>query len=503
MSSASAASPSASRRPPTYATADAAAHPKPGQSPQQKAFPATIIDKPPVYGTIPDLKWGDDDGGDGFIRSLLEHIPQVVRDVLQPVIKKAFRVGKLADVYPYPEQHYLNSLSQSWADTTICLNQVSDSLTGAIGTITNPQQADWEDAMKVFCSALWGSTAWGHSRDGIQWAQKANAGPQTPFRPTGSQPVMTVLRDTGMKISNILREYAEAAVELNGDIWDEYLEAVKEAAKALLDDVNLKDGVSMKDVGGLIKGAGKGVGMMLEFDVQLVLKLDTADINRIVDKYLNTLTSLTSRVEALMAPLDEAYLSAPKFEAGVARAHGFGARALDEFRHQQKWMVQDSNGNQVFDLASNEYLGGGHSLDKHVGKTDEQLAQRLRDQADPPTAAWPHNKPKIGGSSSFPNMERAQDLTEHNLRNKRSEIEAWLATNPTNGQTKDFTSPAPNGETSGRYVSKQPVDNEPGTGFKQHGLNARAMDVKNVKTVLKYDSSLDPPYIIFTSMPAP
>ncbi|MFH9471449.1 hypothetical protein ACH4LT_29890 [Streptomyces clavifer] len=39
-------------------------------------------------------------------------------------------------------------------------------------------------------------------------------------------------------------------------------------------------------------------------------------------------------------------------------------------------------GNHAFDLANNEYLGGGHTSEKHVGKTDEQLAQRLRDQAD-------------------------------------------------------------------------------------------------------------------------
>ncbi|WP_374214436.1 RNase A-like domain-containing protein [Streptomyces sp. Je 1-79] len=39
-------------------------------------------------------------------------------------------------------------------------------------------------------------------------------------------------------------------------------------------------------------------------------------------------------------------------------------------------------------------MANGHTLDKHVGKTDEQLAQRLRDQqSGGPTAAWPHGKP--------------------------------------------------------------------------------------------------------------
>ncbi|WP_330320399.1 hypothetical protein OG927_17145 [Streptomyces clavifer] len=92
----------------------------------------------------------------------------------------------------------------------------------------------------------------------------------------------------------------------------------------------------------------------------------------------------------------------------------------------------------------------------------------------------------------------------------QSEIDAWLASNPQDGQNKAFVSKTPNGEASGSYVSKQPTPNQdgstgtiPGTGYKDHGLNAKAIDVNYVKTVLKYDSSLDPPYIIYTSMPAP
>ncbi|MFE5851850.1 hypothetical protein ACFQ61_01300 [Streptomyces sp. NPDC056500] len=76
--------------------------------------------------------------------------------------------------------------------------------------------------------------------------------------------------------------------------------------------------------------------------------------------------------------------------------------------------------------------------------------------------------------------------------------------------TQPFTSPAPNSEVSGRYVSKQPTPDPdgsgntiPGTGYKDHELNAKAIDVNNVEIVPEYDSRLDPPYIIYTSMPAP
>ncbi|WP_424919445.1 RNase A-like domain-containing protein [Streptomyces sp. wa1064] len=492
----------------TYTKADVAAHPKPGRTAEQRPRPA-VIDKDPNLGSIPDIKWGDDDGGDDILRGLMEGIPEIVRDLLHPLCKHVFRVGRVADVYPYPEQHYLNSLCHSWMNVSITASLGADQLTQAVGAITNHQQAEWEAAMRTFCSALWGSTAWGQQQHGYQWAQTANSGRGTPRVPTGSQPVLAVLKDTADDIATILREYAEAAVDLNRDVKDELDRAMWKAAKDIIEDL-----AKPKDLKSALGAAtsllGSGAGLLLSFDVKTVLNLDTGKLNGIVAKYTGILDGLTTRMTALKGPLDEAYRSAPKFEAGVARAHGFGARALEEFRHEQRWTEAGSSGNHTFNLASNEYLGGGHTLDKHVGKTDEQLAQRLRDQADD-NNNWPEQrKPMIGGSSSFKDMSDAQRLTEHNLRARQSEIDTWLATNPPEGKTQAFTSPAPDGDMSGRYVSKQPTPDPggsgntiPGTGYKDHGLDAKAVDVKNVKTILKYDSRLDPPYIIYTSMPAP
>ncbi|MEU5917523.1 RNase A-like domain-containing protein [Streptomyces sp. NPDC047141] len=491
-----------------YTRADAAAHPKPGQTAEQRPRPA-VVDQAPKFGGIPDIKWGDDDGGDNIERRVMEGIPQIVRDVLQPLFKNVFRLGRVADVFPFPHQHYLNGLCHSWMNVSIVASLGADQLTQAVGAITNHQQADWEAAMRTFCSALWGGTAWGRPLVGYQWGQTANSGPGTPHVPTGSEPVLAVLKDTADTVATLLREYAEAAVDLNRDVEDELHRAMWKAAKEILED--LAKPKSPKDLLGTVTSViGKGAGLILSFDVKTVLNIDTAKLNRIVATYTGILAGLTSRMEALKGPLDEAYRSAPKFEAGVARAHGFGARALNEFKHEQQWTESGPQGNHAFDLASSEYLGGGHTLDKHVGKTDEQLAQRLRDQAQDHDN-WPEKRrPRIGGSSTFADMASAQRLTEHNLRTKQSEIDAWLATNPQEGKTQEFTSPAPNGEVSGRYVGKQaspdpnnPGHDIPGTGYKDNGLAAKAVDVKNVKTVLKYDSRLDPPYIILTSMPAP
>ncbi|MEV0007893.1 RNase A-like domain-containing protein [Streptomyces sp. NPDC047973] len=486
-----------------YTKADVAAHPKPGKTAEQRPRPA-VIDKAPNFDSVPDIKWGDDDGGDDIIRGLMEGIPEIVRDILQPLCKNVFRVGRVADVHPFPQQHYLNSLCHSWMNVSITASLGADQLTQAVGAITNHQQADWEAAMRTFCSALWGGTAWGQQRHGYQWGQTANSGPGTPRVPTGSEPVLAVLKDTADTIATILREYAEAAVDLNRDVSDEIHRAMLKAAKEILEDL-----AKPKDPKSLLTSVtsmiGKGAGLILSFDVKTVLNIDTSKLNGIVDKYTGILGGLTTRMEALREPLDEAYRSAPKFEAGVARAHGFGTRALEEFKESKVWLKVDSNGNYDLNLAANEYMADGHTLDKHVGKTDEQLAQRLRDQqGNGPTPAWPHGKPKIGSSSAFPDFRRAEELTEYNLNRNKSAIDAWIKgpPPPPDGAVQPFHSTAPNGETSGRSVSKQPVDpNDPLSGYKQGGLKTTAFDVNGIDTRIRYDSSRTPPFTVMTSMP--
>ncbi|MFD4003187.1 RNase A-like domain-containing protein [Streptomyces rubiginosohelvolus] len=77
------------------------------------------------------------------------------------------------------------------------------------------------------------------------------------------------------------------------------------------------------------------------------------------------------------------------------------------------------------DVAANEYVANDHSLDKHVGRTDEQLAERLRDQQSRgPTTVWPHGKPMPSSSSLLPNYQRAEELTERNLNRNKAAIQA-------------------------------------------------------------------------------
>lgn len=181
-------------------------------------------------------------------------------------------------------------------------------------------------------------------------------------------------------------------------------------------------------------------------------------------------------------------------------------RSLEEFKDSRVWLKIDSNGKYDLNLAANEYLEDGHTLDKHVGKTDEQLAQRLRDQQKnpDPTKTWPHGKPSIRASSAFPNYRRAEELTEYNLNWNKAAIEAWIKgpPPPEDGKVKSFYSVAPNGETSGRSVFKQPVDPKDSlSGYKQGGLETKAYDVTGIETRIRYDSSRNPPFTVMTSMP--
>ncbi|MER6325259.1 RNase A-like domain-containing protein [Streptomyces coelicoflavus] len=482
----------------TYAKAEAANDPK-GKAKPAVQTPPKVIEKAPAYGPVTNLKWGDDDGGDDFIRRLLEWVPEPVRDVLRPVVKHAFRMGKVAEVYPFPQQHYLNSLHQAWIEVTVPLSTAASGLTGNVGRITQQSHSEWYDAMRQFCSSLWGTTAWGQSRENYQWEHDSSSSQ------TATHPVMTVLFDTAQKVGDLLDEFAEAAVYLNGEVWDVYVEAVRDAIPKV--EVNLKDGVGMDDVKGLVKGLVKGVAKgASQLGQGIVLNMDTARLNAIVTEYNRRVDALVPKLDALMGPLDEAHRSAPKFEAQEARAEAFGMRAVNEFKTEHRWTDPEDTKNGVYriDLASSEWLENGHTLDRHVGKSPEQLAQRLRDQGDPPVGTWVHGKPSIGGASSFTDLKSAQRYTQYNIDAHSAEIKAWLDGPPDpNSPYRKFVGPGPNGEATGISVRKQPYDpSDPMTGFKEGGMNVKSIEVKNIDTRLKYDPNLDPPFVVVTSMPA-
>ena len=67
-------------------------------------------------------------------------------------------------------------------------------------------------------------------------------------------------------------------------------------------------------------------------------------------------------------------------------------------------------------LAAHE-LKGGHLIDRHVGKTDEQLLERLK------------NNPKITGSSTFKDRMIAEKVADTVLRDPKNieKIQKWIS----------------------------------------------------------------------------
>jgi Bacterial CdiA-CT RNAse A domain len=66
-----------------------------------------------------------------------------------------------------------------------------------------------------------------------------------------------------------------------------------------------------------------------------------------------------------------------------------------------------------YDLVRDEERGG-HTLKKHVGQTDEQLAERLRRERN------------ISGASTWTDLETAEETVAEALRANRERIDGWM-----------------------------------------------------------------------------
>ncbi|GHF57669.1 hypothetical protein GCM10010218_43850 [Streptomyces mashuensis] len=462
-----------------YASADWHSNKKASGSPPSKATPV-VIQSPPHYGTVPDLKWRgtNADSDNSFVRAI-GHIPDFLADCLEEVIDKAFRLGKMYKVTPgaHAFEDELKEVADHWRDAGNAALKAGDNFIARISSITDDHNSDWQKAMKSFCQNIWGTTAWGRSRHGLPWKTSPNVAPAT------RRPVLQVLHDTAKAMEKACRDLVTAASTLT---------SVSEAAAAkaagqMVDDVvrDLKKPTwdKLLVVDPPVYAARVAEKAFLSFRKHM----DYEGVNKAVDTYNETVHGIARTLEGLMDALDEADRSAPEFKAEEARAIGFGARSLNEFKNEHKWQRGDGQppSKYALDLATEEELGGGHSLDKHVGKSDAQLLQRLRDQANQNTGV-----PQIPAASSFPDMESAQKYTQYCLTSKSSEIDQWLSNRPPTPPSKIFSVPSVPGATT--------------TGRTSEVVNGRATPVKDaqgVATRLTYDPNLDPPFVVTTSMP--
>ncbi len=126
--------------------------------------------------------------------------------------------------------------------------------------------------------------------------------------------------------------------------------------------------------------------------------------------------------------------------------------------------MEKLRGNGRMNKQAAHELKGGHLLEKHVGKTDEELLERLR------------TNPNITGSSTFTKRATAEKVANTVLNNPNNikKIQKWLS-NPNSRPTLSLRYKG-DGEIIGRSISR----------------NSRVVEnVTNAKIVLKRDDNGD------------
>jgi hypothetical protein len=467
-----------------YVQADWQARRMYGPPPVEKQPPA-VIENVPKYGPVNDIKWtGTGEDADSWaISGVLGEIPDFLADVIRPAIEHGLRLGKMHEITPGARDDELKAMATAWEAVEKDAKAASDNFNKAIKFVTNNKGNDeWQGAMKAFCQTIWGTTEWGRTYDsqmnrvsiGRLWKTDRKVAPAK------RRPIIDILCETAAAMKDTLNHLAD----VRNKTADKTTQLAIDATKATVKD--LTTGLDLFELTRL--------GALMTFG-EIVMKfrshMDKAAADKAVEAYHQAFSEAATKLNGLKPELDEAILSVPTFRAEAARAAAYGARTLNDFKKEHSWQRSESQFPYKYslDLATEEELYGGHSIDKHVGLTDDQLTQRLRDESSGA------GKPGIPAASSFRDLESAQEYTQYNIRKNSAEIDKWLQGPPKVGDTDDFEVPSVTGGTPGASVV---------TGRTAEVVNDRPTspkDAHGVMTVLKYEPSLDPPFVVLTSMP--
>ncbi|MFF3329162.1 RNase A-like domain-containing protein [Streptomyces sp. NPDC002888] len=471
----------------TYQQADWHARGMVGPPPRRS--PPAVIDKRPDYGKLNDIKWtGTGEDADSWALSgALGEIPDFLADVIRPAIEYGLNLGKTHEITPGAREDDLKGMATAWRDASSTALKAGDNFTSAIDYITDPQgNNEWQSAMKSFCQSIWGTTAWGKSRNAEGNIAQAHQGGRSwktaNVPPSQRRPILEVLHHTADTLQKTCDDLAQAA----NTCRETTTNLAKQAAKGMVQD--LTTGLDALE---LLQLAGTAMFGKLVMTFREHMNREAAD--KAVEIYQQKFSDAATTLLALEWELDEALRSAPTFLAEEARAEAFAGRSLNEFKKEHKLPPGTAPVpyKYTLDLAMAEDLGGGHTIDKHVGKTDAQLLQRLRDQANGAGV------PTIPAASSFPDLPSAQKYTQECIRRNTGNIDTWLATGPPpQPPSKIFEvgSVGGNGLPGVNQVTGR-------TSVVSGGQAGPVTDAYGVQTRLKYDASLDPPFVVVTSMP--
>lgn len=469
-----------------YVLADWEASGRKGAQPARRPEPV-VINKPPRYGPVNPIKWSGtgEDVDSWWISGVIGEFPDFLADVIRPAIEHGLRLGKVHEITPGIKEDEVRDMAKAWRKLGTEAVKASDDFNAAIAGITNPKdKGEWQAAMRTFGQSIWGATAWGRQldadgkrveKDGRQWRFSKDV---TPDR---RRPIIDVLKETAEKIADILEHVSDVGEKTTKFTERAGINAAKGMAAECAD-------LSLTNLTKLAVG-----GIMGRLVLSFRSHMDKEGVDAVVETYHKEFVAAANKLNALIWELDFAAQSAPTYQAEIARAQGFGARSLNEFKKEHSWQI---GGESPFpymyslDLATNEGLNGAHTLDKHVGKTDEQLLQRIKDEQRA------NGKFDILSSSTFPDINSAQKYTQYNIRENTTTIEDWLENPPP--AKKELTIKTPDIPTEG------PLNHPTVTGRSvqvKDGVILPAEDAHGVTTKLKYDPNLNPPFVVYTSAP--
>ncbi|MEU1193801.1 RNase A-like domain-containing protein [Streptomyces sp. NPDC005859] len=452
-----------------YARADHATHP---------LTPAVVTKNPPdvlksagAAGPVAELGWGNAQGEDGWGNAIIDEVSGAVStigaEILRPILSHALRHGKVADITPGGDDTALPEIAKLWRQAAKDAKTSAEAFDDAIAYITNPAMGndEWQSAMKQFCSALWGTSDWGKEHHGYKWAHRE-----------GKQPALDVLQDTARDVATACDEVSAEVMKIRSTIVDVY----KDAAIKTFAVKSFKD---------LLELIGELPALAAEF----ITNIDTGRLNTAVDSYNREIHGLGDGLVKLKPALEEAKRSVPTYAAEEARAEVFGARSLNDFKTEHKYIrdADEKNHFYALDLAGQEGIHNSHVIDKHVGKTDEQLAQRLRDQQ-----VLRDGTVRPLAASSFTNMASAQRYTQEVMDDVDNavKIENWLKRREQDhNERSTLNLGSAFSDVTGRTVLRSEYD--------QNGLSAQGADVHSVDVVIRYKQGVDPAFVVLTSMP--
>ncbi|WNO72853.1 MULTISPECIES: RNase A-like domain-containing protein [unclassified Streptomyces] len=466
------------------------------------------LQSPPVcvgkvtYESVSSIKWTGTGDHSGPLLAWAGDGPDWLADTFKEAFEHGLRLGKTVEITPGADTGQLRAIGDAWQVSGKSAKQSAKSFSDCIAYITNSGNSEWQGAMNAFCQSIWGTTAWGRSRDSDNQDVARDTPGSRDWKTKGSEaanarrPIIEVLAKTANELHQAFHDAADAA--------DKARETTSrlgaEAAKATIKD--LTTGLDLAELTRLTATLAFG-----EIVMTFRSHMDKSGADAAVEACHKAFHEASAKVDKLMAELDEAFLSAPTFAAGEARARSFGARALDEFKPRHRWTKDGHTDLGIYqiDLASTEWLENSHTATRHVGLTDEQLAQRLRDdlkkgprpviEGQPPPA-WPHGQPFPANASTFKDLDTAQRVTQYNIDEHADEIKNWIERQQSGSKREPLELPldsTPYG-TTGRSIDRQHMRDDPFPANK-------AEDTYGVKTKLVFNEDLDPPFVVMTSMP--